>query len=60
MTPPTKTHFIVIKKTLLFIYDNLVYCLCLHVSAAGYEASEGDGAAREKPERAVGETGEVQ
>lgn len=30
------------------------------VSAAGHEASEGDGAAREKPERAGGETGEVQ
>lgn len=30
------------------------------VSAAGHEASEGDGAAREKPERTVGETGEVQ
>lgn len=30
------------------------------VSAARHEASEGDGAAREKPERTVGETGEVQ
>lgn len=26
----------------------------------GYEASEGDGAAGEKPERAVGQTGEAQ
>lgn len=30
------------------------------VSAAGHEASEGNGAAGEKPERTVGETGEVQ
>lgn len=30
------------------------------MSAAGHEASEGDGAAGEKPEGAVGETGEVQ
>lgn len=30
------------------------------VSAAGHEAPEGDGAAGEKPEGAVGETGEVQ
>lgn len=29
-------------------------------SAACHEASEGDGAAGEKPERTVGETGEVQ
>lgn len=31
-------------------------CVC----AAGYEASEGDGAAGEEPEGTVGETGEVQ
>lgn len=37
-----------------------VNCLCRGVFAAGYEASEGDGAAGEKPEGAVGETGEVQ
>lgn len=30
------------------------------VSPAGHEAPEGDGAAGEKPEGAVGETGEVQ
>lgn len=30
------------------------------MSAAGHEAPEGNGAAGEKPEGAVGETGEVQ
>lgn len=30
------------------------------VFAAGHEASEGNGTAGEKPERTVGETGEVQ
>lgn len=30
------------------------------VLTAGHEAPEGDGAAREEPERAAGETGEVQ
>ena len=45
-------------KVLISNWDLIILCPC--VSAAGHEATERDGAATEKPERTVGETGEVQ
>lgn len=52
--------FFLILIVFLFSFIHGGFALVSFVSAAGYEASERVGTVTEKPERTVGETGEVQ
>lgn len=55
---PASAHGTVVGTAFHFLHRN--HSSVTFLSVAGYEAPEGNGATGEKPERTVGETGEVQ